>query len=109
MPSRPSVIDLSDEEFNARVADGVVLVDICAPWSAACHAEHRILEEVAEAIGDRATVAEVNVETSRLPARLRIHAIPTLLVFKDGKEVKRLVGAQTGEDLRAVLEWHVAH
>ena len=37
------------------------------------------------------------------------HAIPTLLVFKDGREVRRLVGAQKGEDLRALLEWYVTH
>lgn len=104
-----AILELSDEQFDTSVAHGVTLVDICAPWSAVCRAEHEILDEVAEAVGDRATVAELNVDKSRLPARLGIHAIPTLLVFKDGKEVKRLVGAQKGEELRALLEWCVTH
>jgi thioredoxin 1 len=104
-----AIVELSDEWLDASVAHGVTLVSVCAPWCAACRVEHEILDEVAEALGDRATVAELNVDKSRLYVRLRIHAIPTLLVFKDGKEVKRLVGVQTGEDVRALLEWYVAH
>ena len=103
-----AVADLSDTELDACVADGITLVDVCAPWCSECHTQDRILDKVAEAVRDRATVARVDVDESSIRARLGVHAIPALLVFRDGEEVKRLVGVQRGEDLVALLEWYAA-
>ena len=103
-----AVVDLSDTELDACVADGITLVDVCAPWCPECHTQDRILDEVAEAVRDHATVARVDVDESDIRARLAVDAIPALLVFKDGEEVKRLVGVQRGEDLLALLEWYAA-
>ena len=107
MAGRAHVIDLSDADFPTRVATGVTLVHVCAPWSAVCHAEQRVLGAIAEAMGGRAVIASIDAERSRLPPRLGIRAVPTVLVFKDGQEVERLVGAQRRDDLLAALERHL--
>ena len=103
-----AVADLSDTELDACVAEGITLVDVCAPWCSECDTQDRILDEVAKAVRDHATVARVDVDESDIRSRLGVYAIPALLVFKDGQEVKRLVGVQRGEDLLALLEWYAA-
>jgi len=103
------IAHLADGQFDASVAQGVTLVDFCAPWCEVCRTQDRILTEVAEAAGGRASLATINADGSDIAHRLGVHGMPTLLVFKDGKEVRRLVGVQKGEDLRALLEWYLAH
>lgn len=103
------IAHLVDSQFDASVAHGVALLDFCAPWCGVCRTQEGILAEVAEAVGDRAAVATINADGSDVAHHLNIHGMPTILVFKDGKEVRRLVGVQKGEDLRALLEWYVAH
>jgi thioredoxin-like negative regulator of GroEL len=64
---------------------------------------------LAEATGDRATVAKVNVDEHTAAAgRLGIRGIPTLIVFKDGAEVERFVGAQPLAALQRALDKHLA-
>jgi len=103
------VAHLVDSQFDASIAHGVALLDFCAPWCEVCRAQERILAEVAEAVGGRAAVATINADGSEVAHHLEIHGMPTLLVFRDGEEVRRLVGVQKGEDLQALLEWYVSH
>jgi thioredoxin 1 len=64
-----------------------------------------IVEKVAEAVGTRAVIAKVNVDENRATAgRFEVSSIPTLIVFKDGKPVKRFVGVQSLNTLVQAVE-----
>jgi thioredoxin len=82
-------------------ATGLVLVDFWAAWCGPCRAIAPVLEKLVEGQGDRLSLVKVNVDESpELAARYEVRAIPTILLFKDGKIVDRVVGAVP----RAVLE-----
>ena len=99
------VMALTDENFNDAVATGVALIDLWAPWCAPCMTQGPIVEKVAAAVGDKATVAKLNVDEGQsTAARFGIRAIPTLLLLKDGVEVKRFVGLQNEQTLVASIE-----
>ena len=94
------VAELIDSQFDAATAKGITLVDFWAPWCAPCRMQGPILEEVAESIDGRARIAKVNVDDARDVAEgLDVHSIPTLILFRDGNEVRRFVGVQHREIL----------
>jgi len=100
-----NVVPLTDDTFHEAVAEGVVLVDLWAPWCAPCLMQGPIVQKVAEAVGEKAKVAKLNVDEGRATAaRFGIRAIPTLLLLKDGVEVKRFVGVQTERALMESIE-----
>jgi thioredoxin 1 len=85
-----------------------VLVDFFATWCGPCQMQAPILEEVAGVMGDKAIVGKVNTEEAMKTANdFSIMSLPTLLIFKDGKEVKRFVGVQMKDDLVSELK-HLA-
>jgi thioredoxin len=86
-------------------SDKPVLVDCWAPWCMPCLAQRPILEEVAEEIQGKALITSLNTEENREAAyRLNIHSIPTLLLFRNGKERRRFVGLQQANSLTKALE-----
>jgi thioredoxin 1 len=92
-------------DFQHSITSGVVLVDFTAPWCGPCRFQEPIIKGIAEQFEDKAIVREVNVDENReIAIRLGIQSIPTLILFKDGEEIKRFIGLQTHEVLSRAIE-----
>ena len=94
------VTELSDSQFEAAIANGITLVDFWAPWCTPCQMQGPILEEVARDVDGQSKIAKLNVdEAQSIAVQFGVQSIPTLILFKDGSEVRRFVGVQSGEIL----------
>lgn len=92
--------ELDENTFTDSIATGVTLVDFWAPWCSPCLIQTPILEGIAHTFLDRATIAKVNVDDfPALATKFNVQGIPTLIIFKDGKVAKRMVGVQSQQDL----------
>ncbi len=97
--------EMTDANFDDTVKSGVTLVDFWAPWCAPCLMQGPTIEKLAEAYEGKATVAKLNVDhNNETAAKFGVMAIPTVIVFKDGKKVKQFIGVQSEEQLKAALD-----
>ena len=94
---------LDQNNFNNSIANGTALIDFYADWCGPCRMVSPIVDEIAEERPD-VTVGKVNVnDENALAMKYRVMSIPTLLVFKDGKEKTRIVGAKPKAAILAEL------
>ena len=104
-------VTVNDATFAAEVerAPLPVLVDMWAPWCGPCRTVAPIVEQIAAEMAGRVKVAKMNVDDNpATSARFGVRSIPTLLVFKGGSEVDRIVGAQPKAAIVSRLERHVS-
>src|SRR5262249_38838963 len=98
---------VTDANFDAEVlkSNVPVLVDFWAPWCGPCRAQAPILEEfAAELDSTKGKIAKLNVdENSMAGSTYGVMSIPTIIVFKDGKEMSRSVGVQEKAQLMALM------
>ena len=98
-----SVQKLNQNNFNNLIANGPVLVDFYADWCGPCRMVSPIVDEIAEEHRD-ITVGKINVDDENtLAMKYGVMSIPTLIVFKDGKETARIVGARSKAAILAEL------
>lgn len=102
-----AVINVGNEStFDEKILknERPVLVDFWASWCGPCKMATPEVEAVEAAVADKAIVAKVNIdELPGLTSRYNVKAVPTFIVFKDGKEVNRFTGFKTRKDLLAAL------
>lgn len=101
-----NISNITAESFDSITNGNVpVLVDFWAPWCGPCRALSPIVDELADELEGRMTVAKCNVDDNQdLAMKFGVMSIPTLVLFKDGKEAFRSVGALPKVKLKADLE-----
>jgi len=95
MSERDKIPQVTDGNFDQQVlkAEKPSLVDFWAPWCGPCKAVGPILEELAGAYGDRVNIVKLNIdENPNAPMLCRVRSVPTLILYKGGKELDRIVG-----------------
>jgi thioredoxin 1 len=104
------VTELTKNNFEQLVteSDKPVLVDFWAAWCGPCRTITPIMEELAEEYEGKAVIAKVNVDDeNELSARFRIMSIPTVMLFKDGQVVDKIVGARPKSDFVKILDKNI--
>jgi thioredoxin 1 len=100
-----NIIDVTDSTFQQEVLESEkpVLVDFWAPWCAPCRVIAPILEEMA-AERDDLRIVKLNIDENQdTPVSLGIMAIPTMILFRNGSEAKRITGQRPRKRLEADL------
>lgn len=106
MSESNGIQQITDQDFEKLVKGGKPLfVDFWAPWCGPCRIIGPIVEELAPNYKDRAVIAKMNVDDNpEVPQRYGVTSIPTLMMFKDGKLVDRVVGAMPKGELQKFID-----
>ena len=100
-------IEINDASFKSEVTDSAipVLVDFWAPWCGPCKMIAPVLEEIASEYDGKVKVVKINIdENQTTPSTYGVRSIPTLILFKDGQEVEKIIGAQSKQNLKQLVD-----
>jgi thioredoxin 1 len=101
--------EINENEFDSATTNGTVLIDFGAEWCAPCKALLPVLGKVATEYEGKMSVFSVDIDKSpSLAARHGVMSVPTMLLFRDGKQVERIVGAVSEKELKKRIDPFVA-
>ena len=103
--------DVTDQDFETKVIQSQkpVLIDFWAEWCVPCHMVSPVVEEIARDHADRLKTVKLNVDDNPDTAReFGVMSIPTLIVFRDGREQVRVVGARGKDAILREIQPHIA-
>jgi len=104
MAASNQIKQLNDENFDQGVVSGVVLVDFYADWCGPCRMLAPVIEELAQEMSGKLIVAKVDTDQAMgVASRFEVTSIPTLILFKNGTVVKRVVGLKDLDALRKMV------
>lgn len=90
-----NLIILTDENFDDTIEKGVTLVDFWAPWCTPCKIQNPVINQIADELKGKAKICKINVDEHKNSAsQMKIRNIPNIIIFKDGKAVKQLIGVK---------------
>jgi thioredoxin 1 len=107
--SNISIINLNKDNIAEIInSPKPVLIDFWAEWCGPCRMMHPIFEKLAKIYGNKIIFARLNVdENQEIAMNYEVYAIPTFIIFSNGKIVERLVGAVSEDSLRRVIEKYI--
>lgn len=100
-------VTFTDKDFKQQVLEkkGVVVVDFWAEWCGPCKMVSPVIEELANEYEGKVTIGKLNVDDNQQTAgSYSVMSIPTVMIFKDGKPVKSIVGAQGKESYKKAID-----
>jgi thioredoxin 1 len=95
---------VTEENFQEEIKEGVVLVDFYADWCGPCRMMTPVLEKVAQDVTGKAAILKLDIDSAqKVASSFQVTSIPTLVLFKAGKEVGRLVGLRDGATVKEFI------
>jgi thioredoxin 1 len=105
MAESSSIQHFTDSEFENEIKKGVTLVDFHADWCGPCRTLAPVLEQVSKEMGDKARIGKINIDNEQKTAsQFQVTSVPTMILFKEGKEVGRLVGLQNADAVKKFIQ-----
>jgi thioredoxin 1 len=96
---------ITQKDFERSISHGVTLVDFDAPWCAPCRAQQPIIDALENNYQGKAAFRKINIDENRdVALYLGIQSIPTIILFKKGKEIMRFIGLQGSDTLEDALK-----
>lgn len=103
--SKSAIVELSDENYASETSKGIVIVNYWSPWCAMCRHSKPMLEEISKEYNGTVKTARINAASNkRFTIEKRISMIPSTLIYKDNKEIVRITGRTTKEELKRIIE-----
>ncbi|NCU17046.1 thioredoxin [Pallidibacillus pasinlerensis] len=103
-----AIVNATDQTFSAETGSGLVLADFWATWCGPCKMIAPVLEELDAEMGDKVKIVKLDVdENQETAAKYGVMSIPTLILFKDGEIVDKVVGYRPKEALQEVINNHL--
>lgn len=100
-----SIKELKDKDFMQEIMKGVHLVDFYADWCGPCRMLSPIIGDIANHFEGKIEVAKIDIDKEQDTASdYQVTSIPTLILFKDGKEVDRLIGLRSFDEIKKMIE-----
>ncbi len=103
-----AIIHATDNDFKEHIKEGLVLTDFWAAWCGPCRMIAPVLEEIDAEMGDQVQIVKIDVdENQATAAEYGVMSIPTLILFKDGEIVDKVIGFRPKEALMEVINKHL--
>lgn len=100
-----SYVVLDESNFDTTIANGVTVVDFFATWCMPCKMLSPIIEDLARDNDGKAVVGKVDIDLSEsLAIRFSVESVPTVIIFKDGAEVERIIGFSQKAKLQNAID-----
>lgn len=100
--------ELNENDFDAKVAAGYALVDFGAEWCGPCKALEPTMEKISNTYEGKVSVYSVDIDNNpALAAKNGVMSVPTLILYKDGRPVDRVVGLISEGDLRSKIDQQI--
>jgi len=95
----------TDDGFDGEVQKGVTLVDFHASWCPPCRTLAPVLEQVAKEVTGKAVIGKIDIDSEpKTATRFQITSVPTMILFKNGKEMGRLEGLRNAADIKKFIQ-----